>query len=101
MEKQTESNFRTFAPVFMAMVFTILQAFTVYFTKNVETSISRLDAKLDQTWETALITKTELASLKVQVETKSEDITQLEKELRDNRVLILGHISDTMNHNEL
>lgn len=95
MEKQTESNFKIFTPVFMGMVFAILQAFTVYYTKNVETSISKLDTKLDQTWEMTLVTKTELASLKTLVETKGDDIIQVEQQLRDNRELLLGHLADS------
>ena len=94
MQKQTESSLKTFTPVLMGMVFAILQAFTVYYTKNVETSISKLDTKLDQTWEMTLVTKTELASLKTLVEAKGNDIIQVEQQLRDNRELLLGHLAE-------
>ena len=85
MSKQTEGNFRTFGPTMLGIIFAVLQGFTVYFTKNVEASISKLDAKLDHTWEIALVTKTELSSLKTLFEVQKGEISQLELELNDLR----------------
>ena len=78
----------------LGITFAILQGFTVYFTKNVETSLSKLEKKLDQTWDITIVTQAKIATLESQRLKLEEDQTKLEGEVRDVRETLLQHIAE-------
>lgn len=95
MNNKQDSPLRLISPTLLGIIFAILQGFTVYFTRNVETRISSLDAKLDRTWEITLVTKTELATLQTALQSTNAELTKLKQEQQDTREAFLEHVAMT------
>lgn len=95
MNKLQDSPLRLISPTLLGIIFAILQGFTVYFTRNVETRITSLDAKLDRTWEITLVTKTELATLQTSLKATNAELNKLRQEQQDTREAFLKHVAKT------
>jgi hypothetical protein len=94
MSEKTESNIRLWGPTMLGIVFAVLQGFTVYFTKNVETSLTKLENKLDQTWDITIVTQAKMGALESQSVKLEKEQAKLEKEIQGVRESLLRHVSD-------
>ena len=95
MNNKPDSPLRLISPTLLGIIFAVLQGFTVYFTRNVETRISSLDAKLDRTWEITLVTKTELATLQTSLQATNAELDKLRQEQQETREAFLKHVAKT------
>lgn len=94
MSRENDSQWKALAPTILGIVFAVLQGFTVYFTKNVETSLSKLEKKLDQTWDITIVTQAKMASLETQNLKLEAKQTNLEKEVQEVREGLLRHVAE-------
>ncbi|QFU04575.1 hypothetical protein FIU82_06035 [Pseudoalteromonas sp. THAF3] len=94
MTQRTDSNVRTWGPTLLGIVFAILQGFTVYFTKNVETSLTKLENKLDQTWDITIVTQAKMGALESQNVKLEKEQAKLQTEVQRVREELLRHVAE-------
>ena len=93
MDRDNNSHWKTLAPTLLGIVFAVLQGFTVYFTKNVETSLTKLEKKLDQTWDITIVTQAKMAALETQSLKLESRQAAIEEQVQEVREDLLRHTS--------